>query len=516
MLSFFPSPYPGEALYSIIARYHQRSGNSSFRQTAAELFGDKSTHSSVTLPMRLGNLAKQTVSFGLPFEKLLYAHTLYPYYTTFSGEETAAQIYDWAKESKSGPVDCRLGIYGTRAKQPKYLRFCPECFSGELEQYKEGFWHLLHQTPGVLVCDLHHCPLMETKVTYYTKGSNEYVKAVPGMLFPAVYPPPLSPLAQQQAIQIAGDIRYLYENYARARAAYKRYNGSFHKLFLRILQEKELASGGSMLRLEKYRSAFLTFFAPDLLDRLGLDFDKQVGRPWIISMCRSDRNDFHPLRYVLLARFLCNGLSEFITLAETYQPEKLVILPPQRKQVTGYEGKRKNYRSRWLKACEAMSGASQSEIRKTAEAVYTWLNRHDKEWLTQHPKERKPRGGNQTYADWAGKDYNFSRRVFNAVLKLRLRPGKPVQITKAKLLQEIGCGMLPSKQYARLPLTAKAIMLEVEDRQAFRMRKIQWAVWELTARGEPVVKWHVMKLAGIRDDAWETCWEAYQSQEKHP
>ena len=76
MLSFFPTPYQGEVLYGIVARYHQQSGNSLSRQTLEELFGDRSAHSSVTLPTRLGTLAEQTAPFEISFDELLFGHTL--------------------------------------------------------------------------------------------------------------------------------------------------------------------------------------------------------------------------------------------------------------------------------------------------------------------------------------------------------------------------------------------------------------------------------------------------------
>jgi hypothetical protein len=38
MLSFFPTPYPDELLYSILARYHIRSGNKNYSQTDIEAF----------------------------------------------------------------------------------------------------------------------------------------------------------------------------------------------------------------------------------------------------------------------------------------------------------------------------------------------------------------------------------------------------------------------------------------------------------------------------------------------
>ena len=60
MLGHFPSPYPDELLYSVISRYHIRSGNESFRQTHQELF-DKSElqPNKIILPNNLNFLARQ-------------------------------------------------------------------------------------------------------------------------------------------------------------------------------------------------------------------------------------------------------------------------------------------------------------------------------------------------------------------------------------------------------------------------------------------------------------------------
>ena len=40
MLSFFPTPYPDELWYSVIARYHTHSGALSWQTTMAALFGN--------------------------------------------------------------------------------------------------------------------------------------------------------------------------------------------------------------------------------------------------------------------------------------------------------------------------------------------------------------------------------------------------------------------------------------------------------------------------------------------
>lgn len=43
MLSFFPTPYPDELWYSVIARYHTHSGALSWQATMKALFGNAVT-----------------------------------------------------------------------------------------------------------------------------------------------------------------------------------------------------------------------------------------------------------------------------------------------------------------------------------------------------------------------------------------------------------------------------------------------------------------------------------------
>ena len=42
MLQYFPTPYPDEPWYSVLGRYHVRSGNPNSATTLRELFGEES------------------------------------------------------------------------------------------------------------------------------------------------------------------------------------------------------------------------------------------------------------------------------------------------------------------------------------------------------------------------------------------------------------------------------------------------------------------------------------------
>ena len=346
------------------------------------------------------------------------------------------------KRGKAGGIDGLLGQYGTVCGGPAHLRFCPECYAEEIRQYGVGYWHREHQTPGVLFCSRHHQPLAETTIPYLTRDRKTAAAAVPKNLFPAVYPMPLSPLGRQQAIQIADDIHFLYSNYERVRSAFARHQYSFRNLYLQALRQKGLASHHGSLRMEKYRDAFSQYFDSGLLKVLKVNFNHNTVRPWIIAICRERQNSHYPLYHILMAQFLYGGLERLVKQAETVSPEDVAVPERSIGPVADEEAKRVAYRHRWLSACAAHPGASQNEIRKSDGAAYTWLNRHDKEWLRCHPEERKPRGGNKKFADWEKRDLELAGKIAPAAERVRARPGKPVQITATKLLIESGCGRL--------------------------------------------------------------------------
>lgn len=230
MISFFPTPYPDENLHSVVARYHLASGNLLFRQTMEELFGVRRAELSPVIPQKLKTLAER-VSI-LPLEQLLLNHTMFPYYMAFATKKNEDTVRNWVMEGQAGSVDVFLNQFGARIPMVKHLRFCPECCAEELERYGEGYWHREHQTPGVLFCRRHHHPLAETAVPYLIRDRNGAIPASARHLFPAVYPASLSPLGARQAIQIANDIGFLYENHSRIRAAFVRHQYSFRHLYL--------------------------------------------------------------------------------------------------------------------------------------------------------------------------------------------------------------------------------------------------------------------------------------------
>ncbi|EAQ6061414.1 transposase, partial [Salmonella enterica] len=79
MLSFFPTPYPDELMYSVFARYHARSGNVSFKSTLQDLFGSEAIVSSIGFSSQLHALI-QRLPKGAVYtdDDFIDKHTIFP------------------------------------------------------------------------------------------------------------------------------------------------------------------------------------------------------------------------------------------------------------------------------------------------------------------------------------------------------------------------------------------------------------------------------------------------------
>lgn len=80
MIPFFPTPYPDELWYSVICRYHIRSGNPSVKYSIRELYGANHINVPVELCGALSSLLEAIPAKALTAKDIIMQHTLYPYY----------------------------------------------------------------------------------------------------------------------------------------------------------------------------------------------------------------------------------------------------------------------------------------------------------------------------------------------------------------------------------------------------------------------------------------------------
>ena len=93
MIPFFPAPYPDELWYSVICRYHIRSGNPSVKYSIRELYGTNHINVPVELCGALSPLLEAIPTKALTAIDIIMQHTLYPYYTRFFSTNRKKSAY---------------------------------------------------------------------------------------------------------------------------------------------------------------------------------------------------------------------------------------------------------------------------------------------------------------------------------------------------------------------------------------------------------------------------------------
>lgn len=156
MLAAFPTPFPDETLYSIVARYGRRFSQQK-RLLSLDLFGTFNRPQRFRLLGKLDTLeAAIPDRFGMSVDRLIDDHTLFPYYAPFVPPRIYERLRDAMRTTPYRfnsedfrPFICQLSC------GPKWLRYCPTCASEDRATYGERYWHRLHQAPGVAICPRH-------------------------------------------------------------------------------------------------------------------------------------------------------------------------------------------------------------------------------------------------------------------------------------------------------------------------------------------------------------------------
>lgn len=217
MPCFFPVPYPDELLYSVLARYHVRSGNISSKATLDELFDSRTVVAVVDMPCYIDRLIERFRGFiRCSAEELVLRYTLYPYYTAFLSKERSLGVLQSMRRDYGGDIHTKTGIMASSIHTPTALMFCPVCFKEDIGRYGETYWHRLHQIPGVLVCPKHFCSSLASRVRIHAGNRHEFIAASEGNCITVTEPVSAANASDnyifENLIQIAQDSQYLLEH----------------------------------------------------------------------------------------------------------------------------------------------------------------------------------------------------------------------------------------------------------------------------------------------------------------
>lgn len=281
-----------------------------------DLYGVSTPSAVVDLPSHIDRLIKTLpVHSKYTSEGFIYGHTLYPFYAPFLPPDRSRLVFERMKGDLGGTLHCMTGIMASAFPVPRYLRFCPECNKSDYHAYGELYWHRVHQIPGVLVCPEHKVMLKSSTVLYRGLNKHEYVSAdfenCPSESSNSLLPVEVL----DRLFKISMDCKWLLENKLESRNL-----NWFKDNYIAYLASKDLVSPKGFVDKEILTGQFIAFFGAELLRLLHSEFDSGTESTWIKSIVRKHRKTFHPIRHLLMIRFLTGSMESFFGNDLTYRP----------------------------------------------------------------------------------------------------------------------------------------------------------------------------------------------------
>lgn len=299
---YFPSLFSDEILYSALSRYHRDSGSENYKHTMIDLFGNATVCASLLFPSHLAALCERMPigSKTTPVE-LIANHTFLPYYTPFIPEKRNVEMKEIMSSKQGNSVYMQIGKPSSSLKSLQRLNYCPACVINDREIYGEAYWHRSHQAEGIFICHNHGTTLIGSNVSHANRrNKHEYVSLESILGDEALnHCDSIQPQSYKILKYIAEQTHLLLNNHLNPLGLDK-----INRFYVTKLQRKGLANHSGRIRWADLILAFNCFFGKELLTDFQSYIEPSQEATWLHKLLRKPRVACHPLRHLLVLRFL--------------------------------------------------------------------------------------------------------------------------------------------------------------------------------------------------------------------
>ena len=126
MIAYFPEIYPGELLYSQLARYYVQSGYTAYRYVAEDLYINKTVRPNIEFLNGFTNDAFLKITQFMPMKTIVEKHTMFSYYSRFLPIERRDNAFQ-SLVTMQGNYKNLLVIPKRKKDKGRYVRYCTLC-----------------------------------------------------------------------------------------------------------------------------------------------------------------------------------------------------------------------------------------------------------------------------------------------------------------------------------------------------------------------------------------------------
>ena len=311
---FFPTIYEDELLYSAIARYHVRSGNTSCRQTLEDIFNKKNIILSIYLPSNIRNIINNMPEYSTYTEKeLIYNNTLYPFFTAFMNQESANETYKMMLQNKNMNIHAKCGITA-RGNIREFLRFCPDCIDEDIKKYGETYWHRTHQIPEYIICSKHKTVLQDSTVEISRYNKYELVPAN----LDNCYIQDNQRQYTDKTIDMLNRLSINIEKLIQLNLTHR--EGSwFYENYVNRLKSLNLSSINGVVKQNLISNEIRQYYGDEFLKILNLEIDDNKNN-WLKKILSSNNHTNITVKHLLIIDFLGSNIESIFNKKYMYEP----------------------------------------------------------------------------------------------------------------------------------------------------------------------------------------------------
>ena len=467
MIAQFPSFYPDELVYSLLARYYVQSGYMRYTFVAEDLFQSKIVRPDIEFVNQYTPAALQMLTKNMPLEQVIEKHTMFPYYGRFLFKERRNKAFE-ALVHMQGNYHNLLPMPKRKNGTDRFLRYCPVCTENDRKQYGETYWHRLHQLQGIKICPLHGCVLNDSDVMISGKTSPTLVSAE------TVIPQKInSPLFSENRLEFK-IARYVADVFS------SELDLQGDVTIGRFIHSRLENTPYRSIRGEQRNIALLH---TDFTEYYQNMTDNWFTELWQIQkVLTDDRVNFYEI--CLLALFLNIPAAD---LAKMKLPEQT--------QEQRFDEQIFKLHEQGLKYPEIARrlGASYDVVKSIGERRYK----------TYHKQSKVPQKSGTKAYDWKQIDIDTLPLIKKAICKLQgegnIRPRKVTVYAVQKMLG------LPDKQIDRLAKCKEEIEKHQESQEQYWAREVVWAYQKIVADKKPICWTRIRELTNMRNADFQSC-----------
>ncbi|MBP2643842.1 MAG: hypothetical protein H6Q67_1729 [Firmicutes bacterium] len=549
MLNFFTDPYEGELLYSTIARFHHYSGAVSKKETLIQIFGDKNALPSINVPCRFEYMTGQLKNNSYSAEYFINKHTVLPYYLPFMDQQRKNQVINAIKGDGGKSLFTMIGMAAGGICRKYGLYYCLRCVTEDIQRYGEPYFHTIHQLEGIFTCPSHEMFLREYPVTKSVASRIEFVRLEVDKV---------TDNSLNTAIEaIYGSDKYVLSKMCDiAKAAEYIITGDFSKYdsyrvygnIITWLANKGYITAKGHVRQRYLYQDLKNYYREDFLSIIECRIEAKTDYSWLCNITRRPSKTIHPLRYILLAIFLCGSAGALfvppLPLDRQIKPSKAIDYDDkwEKRLVTVIKAGHSLRETARQMGCDPKtvvrhannlglggflnskmkiyipkekitvdcSGAvevilryikenpkcTRKEIREKRSSQYMKLYKNRRELLLSVLPKKVRHSGATKKIDWQARDIKFLEEVKMAYSRL-LAVSEPVRISATRLLKAIGYSST-RLNLDKLPKTKQYVELMAESVENFQLRRVDYICEKLHYEKGVFEKWRVMRLAGLK------------------